>query len=79
MCLNCLDADKKAVAKEGEFCVGKVSFGELVRDLIQEWKETGRTTYNILKDAVEDRPSEFFSFSATDETKGAQELRIAFV
>jgi hypothetical protein len=66
------------MAKEGEFCVGKVSFGELVRDLIQEWKETGRTTYNILKEAVPDYPAVHIGVKAQDEEKSA-ELKIAFV
>lgn len=78
MCLSCCDADKKANAKEGEFCVGKVSFGELVRDLIQEWKETGRTTYNILKEAVPDYPSGKIAVKAVDHNQNA-ELSINFV
>lgn len=78
MCLSCCDADKKAMAKEGEFCIGKVSFGELVRDLIQEWKETKKTSYNILKEAVPDFPASNIIVKAEDADNSA-ELKIAFV
>ena len=79
MCQQCWDADLKASAKDDEYCLGKISFGDLVRDLIEIWKKTGRTDYNVLKAAVDDRPSESFAFSAIDEEKGQQELRLAFV
>ena len=79
MCQTCWDADLKANAKEDEYCPGKISFGDLVRDLIEIWKKTGRTEYNVLKDAVDDRPGESFAFNATDAEKGQQELRLAFV
>jgi len=49
-----------------------------VRDLIQEWKETKRTSYNILKEAVPDFPASNIIVKAEDADNSA-ELKIAFV
>jgi hypothetical protein len=79
MCLSCCDADKKANAKEGEFCIGKISFGDLVKDLIHEWQETGRTSFNILKEAVPDYPTDSITLRATSPSMESQDLKVAFV
>ena len=48
------------------------------KPVIQEWKETGRTTYNILKEAVPDYPSGKIAVKAVDTHQNA-ELSINFV
>lgn len=79
MCLGCADADIKKEMKEGEFCLGSVPFAELVRDLIDEYKLTGRTIFNILKDAVPDRPVEKLLLKTPINLIDSVELSISFV
>lgn len=87
MCLTCWDADKREdkIRMYGpDACLGDdmltMSLSSMKSELTEEWVETRKTNFRIIKGAITDFSGDQISWNAEDpQTKKTSTLHVQFV